>query len=656
MSLEDIEKELYGQGSNKPVASPDLVEEKEKSIKTESESVHVREQGYFGRSPRFDPWGTDANRNQKPQQKEESIEKNQKNQKTSIGKIVFICAIAILVVLAGFASYYLYQYFTTKDIVVTITVPTKTLVGEPFTARLSFENISQKSLTAPHIALTLPEGIISVDEPSKRVLEQDTHDIAPQETIQTNYQLMVLGKALQTYTINGSVTYGYESSSLSSRFEKRASASIVTTDSVLGIDVSAPTQALNGQEFNMSVKYQNISERALQNVSIAFDFPQGFTVTGSDSLLQDNAIIIDEIPAHGEGEVIVSGYMIGDEYSYFTIPVSARMNVGAHAAEIAAKTISISITPSPLVITINRQQAIEGQDIVYPGDKLSYTISCINNGDIPLADVVVTASLIGDAFDISTINGTGYLRDADKTYIWTAAQVPSLKEIAPHAIVQIPLKVSIRDNAGINGNGTPETITLKVRATSPTIPPTIAAKETIGMGQFSSVIGGALGITQSAYFVEPTVGITNRGSLPPRVGEEIQYTIHWKLLGAGDFEGTAVKATLPPGFSWTGKLKVVGTDSVPEYNDRTQEITWTIPKISSKDLESQPPEAIFQIAFTPSSQDSGNVFSLISDAQLTSTETLSGKTISVTARALTSRQLSDRGLKEGYHRVLPAQP
>jgi hypothetical protein len=293
---------------------------------------------------------------------------------------------------------------------------------------------------------------------------------------------------------------------------------------------------------------------------------------------------------------------------------------------------------------------------VYSGDKLSYTVVCENTGDIPLVGIVVTASFVGSAFDIGTIVGTGYLRDSDKTYIWTGAQVTGLKEIAPHTRVEIPLKISIRKDAGLTSNGAPDTVVLKARATSPTVPSTIAAKETIGIGQLSSVIGGALGITQTAYFSDPDSDIKNQGLLPPQVGKETQYTIHWKLSGAGDFGGTVVKATLPAGVSWTGKLTVSGTDSIPEYNNRTQEIVWAISKIDRKDLLEQPPEAIFQIAYTPSSQDSGNTFSLISDAQLTSTETLSGKTINATTRSLTSRQLSDSGLKEGYYRVLPAQP
>jgi hypothetical protein len=361
------------------------------------------------------------------------------------------------------------------------------------------------------------------------------------------------------------------------------------------------------------------------------------------------------IRAGAEDAALISGYIIGDEYSYFTTQVAAYMNIASTTqAELASKTVSISISPSPLAVKISREGASVQPDVIYRGDKLSYIITCENTGDISLFGVVVRATLASEALQTQTISGTGYFDDTKKMYTWTGGQILGLKEIKPHTSVSIPFSVTVAQTISASALSAP--VIVRAQATSPTVPTSISAKETIGIGQVESKIGGMLGLTQNAYFKEPLSDITNEGSLPPQVGKPIQYTIHWKLSGAGDFDTTIVRATLPAGVIWTGKVKVLGTDAIPLYNERTQEIMWTIPRIAAKDFVSQTPEAVFQISFTPSSQNSGNVFTLISDAALTSIEGLSKKTIQTTARTLTSRQLSDGGLKEGYYRVLPAQP
>ena len=640
MSLEDLEKELYGQRSvsshTHTTNQKDTAKEKKKSS---------------GNVSRFDPWNTER-KQQEGEKTPTHTSKDQAQKSGVVGRGILLGGIIVLLVLIGFAGYYLYQYFTTKDIVITITTPNQVSVGESFTATISFENISAKKLIAPKVYLALPEGVVFTDTPDKRTREADIHDVDPQETIQMEYALLVTGKSQQTYKLEGGVSYGYESASLSSRFDKGTTADVVAVDTVFGLDVTGPEKTLNGEEFDINAHYQNLSGHSLASSTITFTFPKGFVITGSSVPLdKSNSVNIDVIPPHEEGVITVSGYIIGDEYSYFTTQVDAHTQVGSMVVPLVTKTVSSSILPSPLSVRVARDGATN-PDVVYAGTKISYKIQAENTGDIPLVDAVVKLSFKNPLFDTSSIEGSGHFNEVTKTYTWTAAQIPGLKEIGPHTSLSIPFSIMLKQ-ANANDILDQKNVIVRAQITSPTVPPLMSAKETVGIGQAESQLGGVLGITQSAYFQEPLSDIINQGSLPPRVGVPIQYTIHWKLKGMGDFNNTVIHATLAPGVSWTGKLKVSGIDVSPTYNERTQEITWSVSTITAATLASTTPEAIFQITFTPSSQDSGNTFNLISDAQITSVEVVSQKQIQSSARGLSSRQLQDVQLPEGYYRVLP---
>lgn len=638
MSLEDLEKELYGQ-------RPTHTHESEPTPKNEEVVVNT--------SSRFDPW--DTGKKQQASQNKVSIKNSNPAQKTGVvGRGILLGGVVVLLVLMGFAGYYLYQYFTTKDIVLTISTPDQISVGEPFTATLSFENISTKKLIAPKVSLALPEGVVFVDTPDKRTNEADIHDIDPQETIRMEYALLVVGKSQQAYELNGGVSYGYEATSLSSRFDKGVTASVIANDAVFGLEVTAPEKTINGAELDINTRYQNTSAHDLASTTITFTFPKGFVVTGSSVPLdKDNTATINTIPAHGEGTIVVSGYIVGDVYSYFTTQVDAHAQVGTIVVPLMSKTVSISILPSPLSVAISRDRATT-PDVVYAGNKISYQVRIENTGDVPLIDAVAQVVLDNALFDATSLQGTGHFDDKTRTYTWTAAQVEALKEIAPHASFSIPFSVMLK---GASAQDVLQQKNLIVRAqvTSPTVPSSISAKETIGISQIESKLGGALGFSQKAYFKEPISDIVNQGSLPPRVASPIQYTIHWKLSGMGNFNSSTVKATLSPGVSWTGKIKVLGTDAVPTYNTRTQEIVWNIPTLTAAAMASTTPEVVFQVVFTPSSQNNGNTFEIISDAQMDSTEVISQKKVESSVKGLTSRQLEDEKLPEGYYRVLPAQ-
>ena len=90
------------------------------------------------------------------------------------------------------------------------------------------------------------------------------------------------------------------------------------------------------------------------------------------------------------------------------------------------------------------------------------------------------------------------------------------------------------------------------------------------------------------------------------------------------------------GVSWTGKVKS-NINFSPVYNPQTQEIVWTIDKISAtKGITSQAIEAIFQIEALPNINQVGNYQPLIRETNIFASDDFTGKTLQNQSAGITT--------------------
>ncbi len=637
MSLEDIEKELYGQRSRTAPQKASLNGGKKTPPSSQSkEAVPVVESR--------GPWEEVYNRDMKKRapMKETRVDRT--------GRKIVIFLSVVLIGLLGMAGFYLYQYFTTKDVSLTATVPDTVLVGQPFSVSFSFENLSKQPLVAPRLSLALPDNAFLVDDTSKRVVDMALPDVAPGDIVKRDFSVVITGSSFSTYQFNGDLSYSYGASSLSSRFDKKVSTSVIAKDSVVSLDISAPDKVFSGQDFEIHVHYQNVGTAPVQGTVISMTFPQGFNFENADPALQQNTLTIPSLAPQQEGTIIIAGSMVAPEYSYFTIQASVKAQVQGMPFEIASKSISSSINSSPLVlhITANTGGGSGTDQSVYPGESLSYTLTFTNNSSTTLSDVHVSAQLQGPLFDVASYSGSGYMNDQTQTIDWTAAATPILASLAPQQSGSVTFKINLKTTYDTS---LPDAASAVVQgtATSPTIPPGVTASQTIGVDRLEQTVGGSLGADAFAYFNEPLPDITNTGSLPPHVGVPVQYTIHWKVSPAGsDFSPVSLQATLAPGVVWTGKVKVLQAQEALVYDAGTQQVSWNIAHVTA----GTSPEAIFQVEFTPPSNAIGGPVPLVSAVTVTGTDARTGKVTTLTTQPITSNTLRDSTLPNGYGSVI----
>lgn len=640
MSLEDLEKELYGQTpadqSRRTPSRPARAQSADASPQEWSDELYYARGGKIPDAP---------------------LTFSQKYGKWIMGGLV-----GVLVILLGFVGVYFYQYFTTKDTTLAVAAPSQVMAGVPFTVSVSFVNTSKKKLVSPHLSLTLPDGAYYVPDDSKRVVDVGVGDLAPGDIAKQDFQVIAVGQASRTYSFTAYASYQYDSGSFSGTFEKKSSADVVVGDPAIGINFSAPDKVLAGQDFEVDVAYQNNSNIPFSNVSFVLTLPNNFTLNNSSPTISGSSVVVQQLNPGQNGTLILSGTLMGVAGSYATIGVAVNILIDGHTYPLQTNSATIAINQSPLALAIAASSqgggtTASGTPIVYPGQRIDYTLTFTNNAGVTLNDIVLRAHVVGSLLDTTGVNAqSGYFDGTTNMAQWTGATVPDLAALAPGASGVVMLTVPTKTTYPIRQISDKNfTVKMDAQITSPTVPQNIVASSTVGMAALTVAVGGSLSFTQQLYAHEPNAaGIANKGPIPPRVGTVTQYTVHWNLAAYGaDFGNTLVTASLGPGVVWTGAVSA-NTPTTPTYNSGTQQVTWDIGSlIGGTGVLNKGPEAIFQVAMTPQAYMVNSPFTLVNGVTVTAHDQSIDQDVSQTVRAAGSRDIADPNLPQNYDRVVP---
>jgi hypothetical protein len=230
-------------------------------------------------------------------------------------------------------------------------------------------------------------------------------------------------------------------------------------------------------------------------------------------------------------------------------------------------------------------------------------------------------------YDFTYLSSNGTFRSTDNTITWNASNIPSLGTLAPGESGTLDFTLRAKAIYPIKRLSDKNYI-LKARATieSPTVPNFVQASKTFSLASLETKVGDQLKLATRVYFRDAISGIINKGPFPPKVNQATQFTVHWQLSNySNDAKEITVSAFLGGNVKFTGSAKASGGSSVPTYNDRTQEVTWTVARIpATVGVISAPLEATFQISGTPSSSDIGAFLPLIQESLVKAVDDFTG--------------------------------
>lgn len=509
--------------------------------------------------------------------------------------------------------------------------------GMPFDVSVSVVNNASMALQDGSITLNLPEGLVAVGRGADYSIMNDTiGELKSGGLNKKTYTLVPIAE--QGSEMKITAVFSYETKP-GSRFEAEGDTMVAVNDSAIALSVKNPDQALGGSTFSFDVTYLNRSDSGLKDVSLEAEYPEGFRFDSSSIPPSSftNYWNLGNLPAHVSGTLTISGRFGNGSQQDFSIPLKISAKFGEEDYLLGTISADFTLAPSPLGLEV----AINGQEnyVARVGDTLEYAVRYRNNSGIALTNLSIRAALAGELFDFSSLSASDASYSATThTLIWNSGNVPSLRLVDPGMSGEIRFSISLKDRFKLNRmNDKNYSARATISAESPSVPYYLSASRTYAERIIDTKISGTVSVVARAYYRDALSQIANAGSLPPRVGQGTQYTVHWLLSGsANDANNIEARAALPRGVRWTGVVRTNG-DSEPRFDSGSNEVVWNIAKLSAnRGVLTSPLEAVFQIEAVPEQGQVGSYQTLLGKTRLSATDSFTGVILQATADPLTT--------------------
>lgn len=544
----------------------------------------------------------------------------------------------------------------TPNVAISFSNPGIIVVGVPFPLTITVSNKSNSVLQNGELNITLPSGIVLAgDDPSapQSVITEaigtlSSQTINPPETV----QLIVTGNPGTSQSISAGLTYQTAATD-NTQFESSANTSLVIgSQSALSLSYTGPSSIFSGQNFDLAVNYQNNTTSTLQGVELKMQYPPAYTFVSASGSSPTNGggtlWNLGTLGPNATGTLILTGNIVGPTQAQYQLTgtMSANFSGQNYPAYSAAANFAIAASPLSLSISLNNSPTYVSNE----GDTLDYTLTYTNNSDVVFQTLNISAALLGQMYDFSSLKSDGSFNSQNNTITWYAANAPQLLSLAPgqsgsvnftvNTLPSFPIRLPSNKDFSLN-------VTAQIE--SPTVPPNTAGSNTVSITSLTTKVGGDIALAATGYSHEPTRGITNTGPYPPKVNMPSEDTIHWDITNySTDAENVTVSAYLESGTTFTGVSTSSIPSSTPTYNASTGLISWTIPYIpATTGVISPPAQMVFQVTNTPAVNQVGQTVTLLGPTTLTATDVFTSSTVQASAAEVTTQFPNDPSITGG---------
>jgi hypothetical protein len=552
----------------------------------------------------------------------------------------FLIAIIVFVLAMAALSYFAFlRKPAGPSVGIEFQTPVSVLAGDPFSITVSLSNYSDIVLKKVRVSLVLPDGVSFTEQsPEQRVIELAIGDFGPGSTNPYSFNLIVTSGSNVLKHIQAKLIYATDQSA-SAEFESDGATNVSVGQPAIGLNLTAPQSIFNSQDFTIKAAYINNTNHDFKNLRLQVDYPAIFGFKSSTMQPEtggNNSWDLGTLASGMSGVITITGGVIGPEKSFFNFGASLTSDIFGNTYTINAQTASVAIASAPLSLEIAHQSTPD--NAFHLGNPVTYNLNYVNNSDVIMQDVTVSAKLTGAMFDFMTLQTNAYFNSLTNTLNWFAANTPQLQSIAPGGGGSVSFTVRLKNSFPIRLMSD-KNYTLRVDAqiSSPTVPPNTAANRTISVTSFEDKVAGKVDIAAEAYWRDAVTGILNQGPYPPRVNQPTQYTIHWRIINyATDALNITVSAYLQSGSRFTGTVKS-SIDSVPTYNPDSGLVTWQIGSLpATKGITGPPVEAVFQVENVPSTIQLGQNVPLLGETKIEWTDSFVGAVYNGSAMPLDS--------------------
>jgi hypothetical protein len=557
-------------------------------------------------------------------------------------KKILLMGSGLAILIVGFGLFFILSYTSTsRDVNLEIYSVKEVSRGAPFNVDVSVTNNSGGLIKNVVLTLNLPSGLISPNSARDRnFVTENIGDIVSGNLIKRSFSLVPIDSIGSKEAITAVLSYAIATGA---RFENREIQSVAIKDSALEMEIKKPDQILSGSNFSFDINYKNGSDFNFPGLTLEADYPNAFKFDSASipPASLNNYWQLGGLSGDNKGTLSISGHLDSGAGSGVEIPVKISASFGGEDYPIAEGTIGLVPAASPLLlqILVNKQSDY----VARIGDALNYSVQYRNSSGIALANAKIKAILTGSILDMTTLKTGGAFDPSTQTLNWDSSNLPVLKMIDPGASGEVDFQVNLKKSFNIQHlNDKNFSIRLNATMDSPSVPYYLSATRTSVSSVVDTKISGSVLVAAQGFFNEVDGGPTNKGNLPPKVGQATQYTIHWLIKNlATDINNVEVKATLAPGVKWVGGISA-NLGNVPTYNPGDNQVVWNIDRLAAtKGVLSDPAEAVFQIEATPNETMVGMPEPLIKTTYLEAVDNFTGATLSGQSIPVTTMMLDD---------------
>jgi hypothetical protein len=640
VALKDIEKQLYGMSDDDNGKQEDIFEEPEiQSKKTKWQDMM--------------PPSTIGNKEVEVKLPKRPPSNFFQPKKKPI--LLYILAGILAIGLIGEGIILATKYFSRDaSIALSFSLPEEVLSADPFDLRIDYKNNSSNLLRDVTLVVELPEGVKSLaDAAEGSFVRRELGDLGTGSDSNQTLRLIAMGDANKV--INFKATLQYDLPGFSSRFEKSIKKEISISGPALSFDLVLPQGVISNEEFMFQVEYANNTEHTISGVKLQAFYPLGFNYVNSSipTTEGNNIWALGDLPAKTTGKLSIAGNVIGQTGSFYDFGGQMSLTMNNQTISLDKKTAGLTIQTSPLRMTLYVNNATDY--VAHAGEDLEYRLDYQNNTQVALEEVIIKATLDSDMFDLSSVQSSGYYDSGTRRVIFNAGNTEALRLVNRGDGGSVSFKVRLKENFSIKKlNDKNFVVKVQAQLESPSVAPNTNLLKTTGVTEIISKIAGKADLISLAYFRDANSGIVNKGTLPLTVGKATNFTVHWKVINySNDLSSVVIRSVLPQGVTWTGQVAGNYGESAPQYNERTGEVIWEIPKLPATTGIALPArEAIFQIAVTPSLNQVGNYINLLGKTIFTSKDDFVDSDLNLTAKEIDSRLENDSTVKDEEGKVV----
>lgn len=561
--------------------------------------------------PELAPLHDQAPEDWKKIEEEEMIrKKNHPSKKMSYLMLFLIGSGVLAIITIGIAAWVILSGgggVSLEGAKVIIDAPREIAGGDFVAWDVRVKNETDTEFEVADLIFEYPDGARPVTEEDRKTLRRRIAlgRIASGEEVKKTFEAFLFGEEDSVKIARASLEYRAAGSNVILANETQSETKV--TQSPLTVFVKSVEHINSGDQLELTVEILSKADDTLENATLAMQYPEGFSFTGSDPFpsFRDDRWALGAIDRGESIKITIRGTLSGDELENKLF----RAEIGQEEADVLTVLYGVdtaSVTVAQAFLDFSYVVNDAAPKVLAPNSFVDAQVRWKNNLSVPVENAVFRLRFEGEGYNEATVDvPNGFYRGTDQTITWNASSYAPFAFLEPgeegtfNFRFRVPQSFSIHSlsdsNFFVRFDGTFEALQKP------------SGFEDIDIStnkQYEIKIITDLQLVRKAMYYDSV--LPGAGPLPPEVGHETVYTIVWSLVNSSnDIHNLRVKASLPSYMIWKGILEPQGSTVV--YDPVSGGITWSIDVLPQGTGIIRPVREVrFQIGIIPSVVDIGD--------------------------------------------------